>query len=68
VSALADTRCPECHGDYRLLSATPTRLRKRCDECGHEWSEEPSAPLARLHAGQWVRDFSYVEKPFGCET
>jgi hypothetical protein len=48
---IPDTLCPECHGEYELRSVTPQKLRKRCVECDHEWSEEREPPI---HVGQWV--------------
>lgn len=36
-----DRHCPECGSDDReLLHVAPTRLRRRCNDCGHTWSEE----------------------------
>jgi hypothetical protein len=45
MTHLPDTSCPECHGPFTLVLAGPARLRKRCLDCGHLWSEEPTANL-----------------------
>jgi hypothetical protein len=42
---MPDETCPECRGEPELLLVSPRRLRKRCRECGHQWSEEREAPL-----------------------
>lgn len=38
---MPDELCPECRGPFVLLTASPARLRKKCLDCGHRWSEEP---------------------------
>ena len=38
---MPDECCPECGGPPELLLAGRLRLRKRCRDCGHKWSEEP---------------------------
>jgi len=40
---LADTFCPECHGDFDLVALRRDRLVKRCRACGHKWNEEREA-------------------------
>jgi hypothetical protein len=49
MTYLPDTSCPECHGPFTLVLAGPARLRKRCLDCGHLWSEEPGTPLMQGH-------------------
>jgi len=39
--SLPDELCPECRGPVVLRTASPVRLRKKCLDCGHRWSEDP---------------------------
>jgi hypothetical protein len=54
---IADERCLECHGLPSVKQTHADRIRKRCDECGHSWLEEPMAkpPFELVGRGGWVR-------------
>jgi hypothetical protein len=45
MQPIPDEACPECHGPFTLVLASHVRLRKRCLDCGHMWSEAVSPPL-----------------------
>lgn len=44
-------KCPECNGAPELLLVTPVKMRKRCTECGHKWSEPRDKPFDLVVTG-----------------